>query len=77
MSDSSRNPYEQLDRPLVDRLRATLQAARGNERIRERLKGIIADPERFDPIVQELGPGHALVRELLAIARHGESERAA
>jgi hypothetical protein len=60
------------ERPLADRLRTTLHAARGNVQIRERLRGIIADPARFEPIVRELGPRHALVRELLAIAGHGD-----
>jgi hypothetical protein len=59
------------ERPLADRLRTTLHAARGNVQIRERLRGIIADPARFEPIVRELGPRHALVRELLAITGHG------
>ena len=64
---------------LDERLRTTLNAARGNMQIRERLKQLVADPERFGPIVRELGPRHALVRELLAIARHGDgnAERAA
>ena len=67
------NGNEASDRSLVDRLRTTLQAARGNVQIRERLKTMIADPERFDSIVRELGTRHAIVRELLVIARHTES----
>lgn len=59
------------NRPLADRLRTTLHAARGNVQIRERLKRILADPEQLDPIVRELGPRHALVRELRAIAQYG------
>ena len=43
---------------LDDRLRTTLNAARGNMQIRERLKQLAADPERFEPIVRELGPRH-------------------
>jgi hypothetical protein len=61
------------ERPLADRLRTTLVAARGNLQIRERLTRMLADPARLDSIVRELGPRHALVRELLTIARHGES----
>ena len=63
---------------LDERIRTTLNAARGNMQIRERLKQLVADPERFGPIVHELGPRHALVRELLSIARHGDgyAERA-
>ena len=64
-------------RSLGDRLRITLNAARGNLEIREHLKELVADPARFGPIVDELGTRHALVRELLAIARHGGAERAA
>ena len=47
--------------PIVHRLRNTLQAARGNPQIRERLVEIVDDPERFDPIVRELGMRHALL----------------
>ena len=57
-------------RPLVDRLRMTLQAARGNAEIRECLRRLVDDAERLDLIVAELGPRHALVLDLLAIARH-------
>jgi len=80
MSDRNRDHDENgSDRPLTERLRLTLQAARGNVEIRERLRGIVADPDRLDSIVRELGPRHALVRDLLAIARHSDSptERAA
>lgn len=65
--------HSDTERPLADRLRMTLVAARGNLQIRERLKRMIADPDRLDSIVRELGPRHALVGELLKIARHGES----
>jgi hypothetical protein len=77
MSESNRSHAldNGSDRSLADRLRTTLHAARGNVQIRERLKGIIADPERFDPIVRELGPRHALVRDLLEITRHGDVDR--
>lgn len=59
---------------LVDRLRATLQAARGNAQIREKLQAIVSDPKRLDPILHELGARHALVRDLLTITRRGASE---
>jgi len=74
MSESIRNPHEDdaSARSLADRLRTTLHAARGNLQIRECLKDLVDDPDRLDPIVRELGARHALVRELLAIARHGE-----
>ena len=73
MNGDDRHHSENAQRPLADRLRTTLDAARGNMEIRERLKALVEDPRRLGPIVQELGPRHGLVRELLAIARHGES----
>lgn len=76
MNDDARNHAANAERPLADRLRTTLDAARGNMEIRERLKAIVEDPNQLDPIVRELGPRHGLVRELLAIARHGESAAA-
>lgn len=78
MKSASYERSNDSDRSLADRLRATLHAARGNEQIRERLQAIVSDPERLDPILQELGPRHALVRDLLVITRYGaENEEAA
>ncbi len=74
MSDTDRKQDEGIERPLADRLRTTLHAARGNMKIRQRLEEIVADPSRFDPIVRELGPRHALVRDLLALSRRVEPE---
>jgi hypothetical protein len=76
MSESTRYHREDdaSDRSLADRLRTTLHAARGNLQIRECLKDIISDPSRFEPIVRELGPRHALVRELLTITQHSEMD---
>lgn len=68
---SHRNGNENASRPLAERLRKTLVAARGNMQIRQRLRGIVSDPERLDPIVRELGPSHAVVRELLEVGNHG------
>lgn len=34
---------------------------------------MIAETDRLDEIVEELGPRHALVRELRTIAQHAES----
>ena len=65
---------ENADRTLAGRLRKTLVAARGDLQIRRRLRTVISDPERWDPIVRELGPGHAVVRDLLEVGGHGESE---
>ena len=61
-------------RTLAGRLRKTLVAARGDLQIRRRLRTVISDPERWDPIVRELGPGHAVVRDLLEVGGHGETE---
>ena len=60
--------------PLADRLRKTLTAARGNMEIRQKLRVIVSDPGRMEPIVRELGPSHALVRELLEVGRHGQPD---
>ena len=61
-------------RPLADRLRNTLTAARGNMEIRRKLRVIVSDPVRLEPIVRELGATHALVRELLEVGRHGQPD---
>lgn len=58
---------------LVDRLRRTLQAARGDLQIRERLTQMIAEPGRLDEIVAQLGGRHTLVRDLLSITRAADS----
>lgn len=55
---------------LENRLGTSLQAARGNERIRQRLGEIVRDRERFSAILRAFGPSHAHVLDLLAIARH-------
>lgn len=79
MGTDNRNLAQESTRSLVERLRTALLAARGNAQIRERLREIVADSERFDEITRELGSRHALVRELVAFARHGDprGERAA
>jgi len=58
---------------LVDRLRRTLQAARGDLQIRERLTQLIAEPGRLDEIVAQRGGRHTRVRDLLVITRAAES----
>jgi len=55
----------------------TLDAARGNPEVRERLRLLVADPERVEPIVLELGRRHALVRELFTIAASRETSEGA
>jgi hypothetical protein len=71
--------HSESQRSVADRLRTALHAARGNERIRACLREIVSDPARLDPIVRELGPRHALVRDLFVMARRSEAatERAA
>jgi hypothetical protein len=65
-------------RPLVERLRTTLDAARGNLLVRERVRTMLADPQQLDELVRELGPNHAVIRDLLEVAGLGEpDERAA
>ena len=66
-------PYIVLpENPLARKLRITLTAARGNMEIRQRLKHLLDDPEQFARILEELGPQHAAVRDLVLIATHGE-----
>lgn len=77
MGDQNGNIGGDTQPSLGDRLRITLNAARGNLEIRAQLRKLVADPARFGPIVEELGARHALVRELLTITRHGEAESAA
>lgn len=71
MNATKPTPYES-DRPVADRLRTALLAARGNERIRQCLRDIVSDPERLEEIVRELGPRHALVRDLLVMTRRSD-----
>lgn len=79
MRNENRDHAGSSNRPLADQLRTTLHAARGNMEIRERLRSIADDPARLDPIIHELGPRHALIRELLLLTGRRESakERAA
>jgi len=70
---SSSKPDSESERPVADRLRTALHAARGNERIRQCLREIASDPERLEPIVRELGPRHALVRDLFVMARRSDA----
>lgn len=79
MGERNGNPGAGTTGSMNDRLRAALNAARGNVQIRKHLRELVADPARFEAIIRELGPRHGLVRELLAVARHGDldAERAA
>jgi hypothetical protein len=58
-----------MQRNLADQLRDSLQRARGDARIRERLRELSSDPNWLESITAELGARHGLVRELLSIAR--------
>jgi hypothetical protein len=78
MSDDRTNDTNTTGRPLVERLRTTLDAARGNLQVRARLRVLLEDPAQLDSLVGELGPNHAVVRDLLEVAGLSEpSERAA
>ena len=54
---------------LENRLRKTLQAARCNLELRERLRELAEDPRWLESMTDQLGGGHALVRELLCVTR--------
>jgi hypothetical protein len=49
---------------LEERLRTSLRDARGNLEIRRQLVNLARDPARMDALARELGPTHALLREL-------------
>ncbi len=63
---------ERSPHSLASRLRTTLQAARGNIRVREQLVALVSDPARFDPIVRQFGPGHSLILALRELADHDQ-----
>jgi hypothetical protein len=54
---------------LGERLRRTIVAARCNPRLRERLRELVDDHAWIDPIVEELGGGHAVVREMMWVTK--------
>jgi hypothetical protein len=54
---------------LESRLRNTLQAARCNTQLRERLRELAEDPAWLASITDQLGGGHALVQDLLCVTR--------
>jgi hypothetical protein len=56
---------QNLDR----RLRSTLEAARCNTELRDRLSRLVEDQSWLEPIVSELGKNHALVIELFRITK--------
>lgn len=53
---------------LAERLRTSLRDARGNVEIRRRLQLLARDPERLAALQRELGPSHALLRDLVGLA---------
>ena len=54
---------------LDERLRKTILAARCNTEVRERLRQLVDDQSWLEPIVEQLGGGHAVVRELLWVTK--------
>jgi len=54
---------------LDERLRRTLLAARCNTVVRDRLRQLVDDRSWLEPIVDELGGGHAVVRDLMWITK--------
>lgn len=54
---------------LITALWQTLHAARGNAQIRERLVDLVGDPIQLEALVRQVGPSHAVVRDLLEMAR--------
>lgn len=53
---------------LEERLRTSLRDARGNLEIRRQLVRLARDPARLEALARELGPGHALLRDLRRLA---------
>lgn len=53
---------------LEERLRTSLRDARGNLEIRRQLARLARDPARVDALRRELGPTHALIRDLQRLA---------
>jgi hypothetical protein len=52
---------------LSERLRRSLVTARCMPEARERLRELVDDESWLGPILEELGPGHAVVRELMVL----------
>jgi hypothetical protein len=52
-----------------ERLRRTLLAARCNTEMRHRLRELVDDEAWLEPILRELGGGHAVVRELMWVTK--------
>lgn len=54
---------------LEERLRRTLLAARCNTEVRDRLRQLVDDRSWLEPILDQLGGGHAVVRDLLWVTK--------
>lgn len=65
------------NRDLAGMLRRSLDDARGNPQIRERLEQLAKDSARVEHIVQTLGARHAVVRELSRLRERLGSDAAA
>ncbi len=70
-------PEASQNRVLAEMLRRSLDGARGNPEIRERLEQLAKDSARVETIVRTLGPRHAVVRELSRLRERPVSNSAA
>lgn len=66
-------PAEEANRDLAWLLRRSLDGARGNPKIRERLQQLAQDADRVEDIVKTLGSRHAVVRDLSRLLQRPES----
>ena len=62
---------------LAEMLRRSLDGARANLEIRERLQQLARDPARVEKIARTLGPRHAVIRELSRLRERSRSNPAA
>jgi hypothetical protein len=74
---AKRAPRAETRLDLAEVLRRSLDDARGNPKIRERLAQVARDPVRVDQIARTLGPGHAVIRELSRLRERPISNSAA
>ncbi len=66
-------PAAEANQDLAWLLRRSLDGARGNPKIRERLQQLAQDADSVDAIVQILGSRHAVVRDLSHLLQRPES----
>lgn len=75
--EAERSPRAEARLDLAEMLRRSLDGARGNPKIRERLEQLAQDPARVEQIARTLGPRHAVVRELSRLRERPRSNSAA